>query len=103
MDRLPGEEGRREAKKPLPLVEDLLFKVGDQGVVEVAVGLGATVLTEARRAVRGSRAGSDRCDMGCAPSGGEGEGCEFATREGSIGAPVKVMVGLVPAEERFGG
>ncbi len=91
MLRLPGEEGRREAKNPAPLA-GLLDKVGDMSVAEEMVGLEATLPLEGRRVARASRVGSTS-------NGGD---CALATRPGSMGAPVNVMVGLV-ADERFGG
>lgn len=61
MGRLPGEEGRKEAKKPPPAAEDLLDRVGDKGVVRGdVVELDPTALMDGRRPVCDSRAGLGR-------------------------------------------
>lgn len=99
--RLPGDEGRSEAKKPPALAVDLLDMVGDRGVPDV--GLLDAALTDERRAGACWRAGSERCAVDWLPSKDSAGSCEAATREGSAGAPVKVMVGLVPDELRWGG
>lgn len=54
IDKFPGDEGRKEAKKPPPLI-GLLDKVGDMGVVEEAGGLDVTLPPDDRRVVGLSR------------------------------------------------